>query len=74
MNEYTVYLTKDESNNTEYHDWFDKIKANYYDIKTIGNYEWIVFFRFSEHKEPATVCMFRSNFVCCIITNKLEEE
>lgn len=74
MNEYTVYLTKEESNNSEDPDWFDEIRADYYDIKTIGNHEWVVFFRFSEHGEPATVFMIRSDFVCCINTDKLEEE
>lgn len=74
MNEYRVYITKEESVNHEDFDWFGEIKADYYDIKTIGNNEWVVFFRFSEHGEPATVFMIKSNFVCCIYTNKLVEE
>ena len=74
MNNYVVYLTKESSNNPEDPDWFDDIKADYYDIKTIGKYEWVVFFRFNEHGESATVFMIRSDFVRCIFTDFIKEE
>ena len=72
MNEYTVYLIKNESVDED--SSYFEIFADYYEFHNEGEESWIVFYKFTKSIEPTIVFMIKTKYVLCVELDKEGEE